>query len=127
MQLSVPVENLLLLDEVSKTVGKCRYLSRSMSNLRSGEDSSFEGVEDPAKGALMDGRNGNQAVVGVNVTVPEGVEKGHINSQTHLSTPDHSLREKRASSLSAGKKDRGLYEMNQLIPFACHTTTVSVV
>ena len=122
--LSMPLENLNHLDEVPVDKTHMHSLSRSMSNIRSVEAPSFDGSEDTSFD-VVNSSSFDVAVKDPSFDMVKDLQQ--IDCHPHASTSEQNQREKRAPSLSAGKLDRGLCDVNQLIPYAFHTSTVSVV
>ena len=116
--LSMPLENLHLLDNVSGSVGKARIhrLSRSMRNIRSVEAPLFDGLEetsfDLVKGPSFD----------------DGLADLHqINTPACVTMSEQEQGEKRAPLLPNEKRDWSLGDANQLISYAFQTNSVGVV
>lgn len=118
----MPLDNLHLLDDVSRSVEKAHMhgLSTSMSNIKpiSVEVPSFDGIEgtlfDVVTGPLFDG-------------IVDDLQQ--IDCHPRISTDGQHQKENRASLLSAGVMDRGVCNENGFISYTCAlcTNTVSAL
>ena len=108
------LENLHKLDDESRSHTERRHLIRSMINIRSDDQVSDEALFDDEQDTSFE----------ANEPSFDGVKDlRQINSCTE---PSQRM-EKRPVSISAGKMDLGLYDMDKLIPCTFHPSTVSVV